>query len=172
MAEAGRSGARACERNDSCVLAAILIEGILGRGLDKYTVEHREACGIACTNAEYNEVLALAARVYDLDIVSAELKIDEIFGLRKEEILCGADGVELRRKLGTLLVSAILGIAVITVNGEIERLRFGNCGKKLAEPIFLYQLHYSLPPLSKSQGSPSPLLKFTSGDLPLSVSPA
>ena len=114
------------------MVAAVLVEAVDGLA-EEDLVEDSEALRVAGADAEYDEVLTFLADIPDLDILAVNFELGEVLGLREEEILCTADGIELLCELHAALVLPVLGSARLTVGGDIEGLLGSDVIEQLIE---------------------------------------
>ena len=128
------------------MLAAVLIIAIYRIG-EINAVKYLEALGVASANTEDHEILALLSGVYYLDLLTVDLEINEIFGLREEEILCRTLGVTSVRKLNTISPLGITGSALTVVCRDIKLFVLCDLGKERID-LGKIQLIHQLFPLS------------------------
>ena len=95
----------------------------------EHPVKHVKALDIAGADAENDEILTLGPCIDYLDILAFDLEVHKILGLRKEEILGAADGIE---RVGQLL--AVLPLFILCpclgVNRDVQRICGGDGAKK------------------------------------------
>ena len=137
---------RAGEGDNGAVLAAGLIIAVHGIG-QEHLVQHRERTRIAGAHAEDHEILVLGPGIDDLDLLALDLKIHQVLGLREEEVLRAADGVEGMGHLHPFVPALVTRLAGSVVRGDIERFFAGNRRKQRAELFNGKLKHQFFPPL-------------------------
>lgn len=75
------------------MLAAVLVVGINGVG-KKNSVQNFETLHVTRPDAEQNKILRFTAGIDNLYCFSAQFKIHQVFGLRKEKVFCTANSVQ------------------------------------------------------------------------------
>ena len=148
--ETGFAGLGAGHCHNYAMLPAVLIEGIY-RLRQIYAVQDLKACRIAGTNAEDHEIFALGPDVIHFDLLAVYLKVDHIFYLREEKVLCAANCIDSLRRIlclrcpyGVLCTALFIGAVS---NRQIEFLCFCDGSEQSVQIFSRYFFHYLLPPL-------------------------
>ena len=121
--EAGFGRLGASNGNDDAVLSSCSVEGIYGCA-EKYSVENFKALYVASAYAENNEIFGFASGVNDLNVFACGSESHKVFSLGEEEVFGASYGIERVAPFFAFFPFGINGVAVLSVNGEVESSRF------------------------------------------------